>query len=458
MLFSDKTKKKKCPECNYIAYSPYPIYCPNCKCAFDSSVLVEENEKKEGNFTTSTENSASLFNISIHQSDCSNRKNKISTKKPVFNTLLPPTASEMKKADDLTRNLKINTKKGVIFSNQAYQPNENVGNIAISKSKISDSDHRVRVKAKTKFKADLSQDKIFLGNHGEFMKFMGIITKERQNLFSSNSKYEYFLELGSNLDYIATSILSGELDRMLLAPPKGGAEEICYYLGSPQLLFMIFGNFQDKKAAWLLNQMKVAFHELLQSRDPSILSKIELYKLTQNFEKRVLYMLEEYVKFDDIFSPNTLQSVDDFLRIDYFGLSYQSIGVISSLISSHLEITGLPPIDLDDPDAEENLIELKEALITAKIEAIAANTIANTTLMPHWISVKLGFQRYRFILFSEVKGYYISFLAEGNLELKETKLYGIKRILENLTEKPFIGVLSEFQEKIPSIKSFLQKK
>ncbi|MHA1563583.1 MAG: hypothetical protein ACTSPA_15900 [Promethearchaeota archaeon] len=157
-----------------------------------------------------------------------------------------------------------------------------------------------------------------------------------------------------------------------------------------------------------------------------------------------------------------LKSLDNYLRVDYFGLSYQSIGVISKIISQDLEIEGMPPIDPNNESSSDfNQQEMAEALITAKVEAMAAtmaaNTVANTQMMPNWISVKLGFQHYRFILFSKLGNYYISLLIEGNLDLKDRILNKLHGWLEKVTLKPFTGVLEEFKQVQTGIVEYLKE-
>ena len=177
---------------------------------------------------------------------------------------------------------------------------------------------------------------------------MGITTKDRKELYYSNEKFRYFLELGSNLDFIATSILSGELDRMELSPLDGGKEEICYFLSDKDFLYIIYGNIPDKKAAWLLNQMKIFISEILRKKDVNKLTKIDLYNVKQNFPSRVKFILNQYIKLQDVFTSRKLRSLDNFLRVDYFGLSYQSIGIISKLITTTLEFEDLPPRSEED--------------------------------------------------------------------------------------------------------------
>ncbi|MHA1745819.1 MAG: hypothetical protein ACTSWW_07455, partial [Promethearchaeota archaeon] len=152
-----------------------------------------------------------------------------------------------------------------------------------------------------------------------------------------------------------------------------------------------------------------------------------------------------------------LGSIDNYLRVDYFGLSFQSIGVISSLVTNELNIQGMPPVAHIDDDSDNALLELKEALITAKVEAIAANTVGNTTMMPNWISVRLSFQKYRFILFAKSHNYYISLLTEGNLEYKDAIIARLQKILDEVTQTPFIGVLADFKDITPKVIESLQK-
>ena len=103
---------------------------------------------------------------------------------------------------------------------------------------------------------------------------------------------------------------------------------------------------------------------------------------------------------------------------------------------------------------------MKEAVITAKIEAIAANCVANTNMMPQWISVQLGFQRYRFIIFARTgkngSYYYISLLTEGNLAFRHKLIDTLKEKINKLTNKPFVGVLEEYYDYLPEILRFFE--
>ncbi len=457
-LFQNSNKKKcRNVTCGYVAFPPYPKICPKCNKDFNNSsnlgLEINKNQKK-GNSTK--QNTTNLLTNSLKNGKKQSSNKKLSSNNAPFQLEQTNISKPDSNALNFTKMLKIQTSPDVVFSNQAYTP-EIIGDIKISTSKISDSEERVKIKKKIKIKIDLSNKKIDLGKKGEYLKYMGIVSEARDIIFSLNSHFEYFLELANNLDYIATSILSGELDRMYLTPHHGQEEEMCYFLKDKIFLFIIFGKFPDKKAAWLLNQMKISFHEIFTAENLLNIEKIAKYNLNQNYQKHVLFMLEEYIKLQNIFTPNPLKSLDNFLRTDYFGLSFQSIGVISKIITNKLKIPNLPSIDSNDPDSEILMEEMKEALITAKIEAIAANTIANTSMMPHWISVKLGFQRYRFIIFSEIKKYFISLLVEGNFELKDNIIKGLKTILDEPTEHEFIGVLSDYKKIIPEIIKFLKE-
>ena len=77
-------------------------------------------------------------------------------------------------------------------------------------------------------------------------------------------------------------------------------------------------------------------------------------------------------------------------------------------------------------------------------------------MMPTWISVKLGFQHYRYILFSKIKTYYISLLAEGNLVLKDEILSHLHKELTDVADQPFYGDLGPFTGVSESIVQFLK--
>jgi len=463
MFFNDSLEKKKCSHCGYLLVAPFPVNCPKCN---ERIPGVEEPKKKTRrmlNREKSENVEKKIFSGEIIKGQIKKKEEekKVFENKPIFKTLEQSDKGEYElNPDDFSKNLKIQSNPDIVISDKIEKPvqGSEITDMHISKDSASDSDTRIKVKLKERTEINLSNTKIELGKKGEYLKFMGIITKERTEIYYSNKKFQYFLELGSNLDYIATSILSGELDRMMLSPLDNGHEEICYFLSDRDFLYVIYGNFPDMKAAWLLNNMKTLIKEILRGKDVKKLSKLDLYNVKQNFPSRVKFILNEYIKLQDVFTERELKSLDNFLRVDYFGLSYQSIGVISKIITDELEIEGLPPIDPDnDSSSDFNQLEMAEALITAKVEAMAANTVANTQMMPNWISVKLGFQHYRFILFSKLGNYYISLLIEGNLALKSRILKKLHGGLEKVTQKPFTGVLEEFKQVQDGIVEYLKE-
>jgi hypothetical protein len=432
-MFFDNSQKKKCESCGYIVTftKVCPATCPKC-----NAPLEEKNQKQ---------------NAEVNRVSGPNGQNKVVAQK-VSSVAMP-------EKSDFQKNLLLKVNPDIVEADppKSAQKPKDVAEMQISKSTITESDDRVKVKVKKVVKIDLENPLIELGDSGEYLRFMGVITKERFELFGSNKKFKYLLELGSNLQFIATSILSGELDRMILSPLEGGGpDEICYFLADKNFLFMIYGNFLDKKAAWLLNQMKIGLYEISQNRDVDTLEKIDQYNIATNFGKKAKFFLEEYIKLQEVFTKKKLESLDTYFRIDYFGLSFQSIGVISKIITNVLEIGGLPPVDPNDENAEEALQELKESLITAKVEAMAANTVANCMMMPNWISVKLGFQHYRFLVFSKIREYYISLLAEGNLDLKEKIVAQLHEILDEVTKQPFVGDLMSFKAVEPNLLELLK--
>ena len=101
-------------------------------------------------------------------------------------------------------------------------------------------------------------------------------------------------------------------------------------------------------------------------------------------------------------------------------------------------------MEVDSPEDEK---EMKESMLTARIEAIAANTQGNTGAIPRWIAVKLGFQSYRFLTFQKYHNdYYLSLLSEGNLDQIQNVEKLLKPKIEQVVATPFSGNLKPFNE------------
>ncbi len=158
----------------------------------------------------------------------------------------------------------------------------------------------------------------------------------------------------------------------------------------------------------------------------------------------------------EVFSDQEIPYVEDKIRIDYLGLSSKSIGVISLLLGEEDLNVETPGAGAYEDPAEE--IEMKESVLTAKIEAIAANTIGNTNAMPKWIAVKLGFQNYRFLTFKKFENdYFLYFLSEGNLGKVQKVEEQLTPYLSQVTDKSFSGNLRPFNTLKLELKDFFDK-
>ncbi|MCK4779951.1 MAG: hypothetical protein KAT57_07185, partial [Candidatus Lokiarchaeota archaeon] len=205
-----------------------------------------------------------------------------------------------------------------------------------------------------------------------------------------------------------------------------------------------------------LEQMSNHFSELVQGKDVEKLDKFEKYDIELKFKRRTKFILQQYVRLQEIFTDQEIPYVEDTIRIDYVGLSSMSIGVISILLGE--ENLNLDPIgEFETPEEDK---EMKESMLTARIEAIAANTQGNTGATPRWIAVKLGFQKYRFLTFKKLENdYFISMISEGNL----SKIEQVEKLLEpkvsQVTDMSFSGNLKPFNKlKIDLEEDFSKRK
>ena len=314
---------------------------------------------------------------------------------------------------------------------------------------------KVRVKEKVEEDFSLSDDFIPLQQNNEYIRFLGITTKEGRNkLFYSNTRFKYLLELANNLDYIAVSILGGNLDKMLLVSNED-VDEKCQFLVKDNLIYIVFGNFPDKKGKWILEQMDKYYSELVKKRDVDDLTETERYEIERKFTGPANFIIKEYKRLQEVFTDKEIPYVEDWMRIDYLGLSSMSIGVISLLLDTdnnlNVEVPG-------EYESESEEIEMKESLLTAKIEAIAANTLGNTGSYPRWIAVKLGFQHYRFLTFRKYQNdYFLSLLSEGNLQKLEKVEGKIEPYLYYGIDKPFSGNLRPFNKLKTTIREMFLK-
>ena len=263
------------------------------------------------------------------------------------------------------------------------------------------------------------------------------------------------LELTNNLDFIATSILGGVLDKMLLISEKEG-EKKCQFYVKNNIIYIIFGTFPDKQGKWFLEQTAKFYGELVIGKDVNNLEKIDKYEIDRKFEARLNFINKEFKDLieNQVFSDQEIPYVEDQMRVDYLGLSSMSIGVISLLVGDELEIEA--PGEYDDPEEEK---EMKESALTARIEAIAANTLGNTGAYPRWIAVKLGFQCYRFLTFYKYPNeYFLYMLSEGNLKKLDLVEDEFDKYIQHVVDSPFSGTLKPFNRLKNTFKEMLLKK
>ncbi|TXT60935.1 MAG: hypothetical protein BAJALOKI2v1_70088 [Promethearchaeota archaeon] len=298
---------------------------------------------------------------------------------------------------------------------------------------------KVRVKKKSKI-VSFNEDRIQFKN-GEYIKLMGVTSVDRTPLYHTNDRYVYLLELTNNLDFISTSILGGELDKMLLISQDTMQEEKCQFYQRGDIIYLVYGIFPDKKGKWILEQMANHYSQLVQGKDVNNLEKIEKYQIDSKFKGMINFILKEYTGLQEVFSDKDLPYVEDKLELDYIGLSSKSIGVISLLLEEESLELDLPG-EFDDPDEER---EMKESQLTAKIEALAANTLGNTGAFPRWIAVKESFQSYRFITFQQYPNdYYLNLLVKGNLGKVSKIEKELNPLINHVTDDPFAGNLRPF--------------
>ncbi|MHA1647438.1 MAG: hypothetical protein ACTSVL_07685 [Promethearchaeota archaeon] len=475
MLFNDSGKKKECKKCGYIMYPPYSEQCPKCGTPIGTLEKKKKIESEKFDLKKSNTSSAEKLSNLLHTEDTIKfHKNKITPKTPNFNHQKQTTPIKETRSQNFANFMKIQSNPGIVFGKTKSNQSK-IGDIhRISTKNASQSKKEskmtFKIKQNNNKSIDISDTKLELGIEGEYLRFIGIITKDRNEIYASNPKFQYFLDLTANLQFIATSILSGELDRMVLSIPINinknkdkenidieQKDETCYFYDDSKFTYIIYGYIPEKKAAWLLNQIKLYLKDVLGKKNPDKLTKQEEYNFSIEFSKRIRFILKEYIKLQGVFSETKLGSVDDFLRVDFFGLSFQSVELIGNLITNSIKMEEINiPIDPEEEDLEGVRREFQEQIINAKIQAIAVNTFAHTGMMPNWIAVKLGFQHYRFILFSKQNDYYITLLVEGNLELKEQILDKLKNLLSDVTNNPFNGDLTNFHQKTPKIIQFIK--
>jgi hypothetical protein len=305
-----------------------------------------------------------------------------------------------------------------------------------------------------------------LGKDGDYLKMMGVINlQSREVIFCSNDEYAYVLELGANAHEIATSILGGDLERVLLEPPKehkialqqvespAGQTPFTFeeaiFQSHGSMLFCIYGVF-FKRPTVLLQELKRLMIDIFKGQVKSDISPMERSEIERRTSSISGFIVHEYQKIRDVaLRQATIPTMENVVKLHYVGLSYQSIGTMALLLTTEGS-DALPIKDMSfsgDTD-DGNFLDLVESLISAKIEAIAANTLAHTGSFPRYIITKVGFDRYRLIEFLQLKNNYIlQILASGNVSLLESVLSQlILPVVAPVTEAPFTGMLTTHNE------------
>ena len=240
----------------------------------------------------------------------------------------------------------------------------------------------------------------------------------------------------------------------MLLISEDNEKEKCQFFVKNGIIYIVYGIFPDKKGKWLLEQMEKSYSELVIGKDVDALEKFDKYQIESKFKSVLKFILTEYVKMQEVFSEQEIPYVEDQIRIDYLGLSSRSIGVVSLLLGEELRVE-LP----GEFGSTEEVKEMKESVLTAKIEAIAANTLGNTGAIPRWIAVKLGFQNYRFLTFRKFDNdYFLYMLSEGNLEKIENVEGYLDPLFKDVTTTSFSGNLRPFNALKASLKIFFESK
>ena len=290
------------------------------------------------------------------------------------------------------------------------------------------------------------------------LNFYGIVSKERIPIYYNDEKWKYFLELTNNLDYVSTRTLSGTLDKMLIIIGNEGEVEenklIARFFEKNGVIHILIGNFSDKDSYWIFNQVSMFFNDMVQKDKINIkkLTKIEKRKIS--FKMNILLNnIEEAVDLKVKFEKPNFIYIDNWLRLHYFGLSSESVGVISLLLDKE-NILKFGEQKYFEPDSENDIsrlvkkiIDYGESVLTAKIEAILASILANMKGYPRWISIKSGFQKYRFFSIKKLENqFYLYTITEGNIENLESLESFLYMYLKDGVSNKFTSSLKIFNE------------
>jgi len=303
--------------------------------------------------------------------------------------------------------------------------------------------------------------------------FYGIVSKERIPIYYNDKKSKYILELTNNLDFISKSTLSGTLDKMLIILGNDAVVEekklIARFFEKNGVIHILIGNFSDKDSDWIFNQVSWFFNDMLY-RD-----KINIKKLAKIDRRQIsikinifLNYIEEAVELKVKFEKPNFNYIDNWLRLDYFGISSKTVGVISLLLDKEdvLKFGKQKQFELDSEnniskeEREEKAKEISdfnESVLTAKFEAIIAIILGNMKGYPRWISIKSGFQKYHFLSFKKLKNqFFLYCITEGNIEKLESLESFLDMHLKDGISNKFTSSLKIFNETKSKIRDIIE--
>jgi len=300
------------------------------------------------------------------------------------------------------------------------------------------------------------------------VNFYGIVSKERIPIYFNDKKYKYILELTNNLDSISTRTLSGTLDKMLIIlGNEDNAEEkklVARFFEKNGVIHILIGNFSDKDSNWIFNQVSMFFNDMVQKDKININKLTKIEKREISFKMNIfLNYIEEAVELKVKFEKPNFIYIDNWLRLHYFGLSSESVGVISLLLDKE-NILKFGEQRQFESDSEKDIsqlvnkiIDFGESVLTAKIEAILASILANMKGYPRWISIKSGFQKYRFFSIKKLENqFYLYCITEGNIENLESLESFLYMYLKDGLSNKFASSLKSFNEMKNEIRDIIE--
>lgn len=275
-----------------------------------------------------------------------------------------------------------------------------------------------------------------------------IILEEDVLYCSDNKKYNSF-EILLFLEKLLRSVNprnTWRLKKICLKDLKVGRERIIVKhivtKKSQNLFFCVIGDFEvgSQETFKIVNefskQVNLHYKNLTELKNASEKSSFnDIISLIVNYlEDKYTVPLEEEIIFDE--DENNLKN-----SILYAGISSKGLPIISHLFDINLLL------NLVRENTNEN-IELFTSDLSAKLETIAMNTQirAKTKIKEIHFTDTEGSKNKMIILFGNINGYSLDFIASGNFyRIKEIfKQFKAKMISDVIFQKEFAGNLKPF--------------